>query len=637
MLLHLLKIDSEVGEVMCSAYPRTLVFLLWSFCFGVILSAHDGPDPLMHWQMKSKNLRGKTIKARLGPDLQFASAVTFQKDPLGESVRFSGRGFEGVVAEDLIKIMEYLPTKSLTVSAWVAVEEPVEWGGIVGVMQDNGDHETGWVLGYTDSANFSFSLSTKRVDDGNGKMTCIKGKTQFELGKIYHVAAIYDGNEMQLFVNGKLDASSKEQSGEILYPKSAPFVIGSYRDKNEFFPLKGRIREVAIFDIAAETKWVKEEFDHHSDLSKLPKLVREDRDNFVVQPYLQYGTKTGMTIMWRAAKAGPGTGHWGENKRCKNQVDAKKESVLQEVRIEGLQPETQYFYWVESVDSNGNKIESEVSTFQTASQQNSPFAFAVISDTQGNPRINGTIARLAWDHRPNFLLHPGDLVDRGIMHDDWIDEFFASMHVLISRVPMYPVLGNHEMNARNYFNYMSLPEPEYYYQFSYGNADFFMIDSNRKVDPNSEQYEWLEDSLGKSKAEWKFVCHHHPPYSSDENDYGNLWRTNKSTRGDPRMRQLVPLYDKHQVDVVWTGHIHSYERTWSLRNHQPVNQDGTIYMITGGGGGSLESPGPFRPYFQNNVRHGHHYVIVAINGKELELKTFSLKNHLIDNLRIVKQ
>ena len=141
------------------------------------------------------------------------------------------------------------------------------------------------------------------------------------------------------------------------------------------------------------------------------------------------------------------------------------------------------------------------------------------------------------------------------------------MEPLISRVAMFPVLGNHEQNARNYYNYMSLPDPEYFYKFTYGNADFFMIDTNQRVDLQSKQYQWLDEQLTASKATWKFVCHHHPPYSSDENDYGDLWKTNRSSRGDVRARVLVPLYEEHNVDVVWNGHIHSYERTWPIRNN----------------------------------------------------------------------
>jgi len=184
---------------------------------------------------------------------------------------------------------------------------------------------------------------------------------------------------------------------------------------------------------------------------------------------------------------------------------------------------------------------------------------------------------------------------------------------------------------------MSLPDPEYYYQFSYGNAQFFMLDTNRNVDPGSEQYKWLEDELAKSKATWKFVCHHHPPYSSDENDYGDLWKTNVSDRGSLEARQLSPLYEKHDVDIVWNGHIHSYERTWPVEKDVAKEKNAPIYMITGGGGGNLETPGPFRPFFQNYVRRGHHYVMVHINGGTLELRAYSLDDKLFDHLTIRKQ
>jgi hypothetical protein len=59
-------------------------------------------------------------------------------------------------------------------------------------------------------------------------------------------------------------------------------------------------------------------------------------------------------------------------------------------------------------------------------------------------------------------------------------------------------------------------------------------------------------------------------------------------------------------------------------------------MKTGGGGGSLENPGPVRPWFQNNVRREHHFCMVAINGKKLELRSFNLEGELFDTLAIEK-
>ena len=59
-------------------------------------------------------------------------------------------------------------------------------------------------------------------------------------------------------------------------------------------------------------------------------------------------------------------------------------------------------------------------------------------------------------------------------------------------------------------------------------------------------------------------------------------------------------------------------------------------MITGGGGGNLETAGPIKPYFQNNVKHGHHYVLVAINGRTLEFKAFDMEGRLFDYMKIDK-
>lgn len=610
------------------------VWLLLGRC--CVAAPHDGPDPICHWVFNSRQLAGQQLKARLGPDAIFSEACQIIPDPWGEAAVFQGHRIECLVAENHTSVVEFLPKQDITVSAWVMIDQPEPWGGLAGVIQDNGNAEAGWILGYNEET-FTFGLASVGSDDGNGKMTYLKGKTKYQRGKFYHVAGVYDGQTMRLYVNGQIDGLSEEQSGAILYPPAAPLVLGAYHDADEFHPLRGRIREIAIYSLAAKDPWVTSEFAHQKELAHyVPEPIAEHLD-FIVRPFLQYGTETGMTVVWQTTVQSSGRVEWGATVQCENVVESAGKSSIHTVRIENLQPNTQYFYRVFSSAADGANIESEPSTFQTACGRGIPISFAVISDTQKNPQVAGAISQLAWAQRPHFLLLPGDLVDKGKKDSDWREEFFPSMNVLISRVPLFPVLGNHEENARNYFDYMALPDPEYYYSFSYGDADFFMIDSNRKVEPGSEQYRWLEEKLAASTAIWKFVCHHHPPYSSDENDYGDLWKTNASTRGDLRVRQLVPLYERYGVDIVWTGHIHSYERTWPIKEDKAVDGGGTIYMITGGGGGSLETPGPYRPFFQNHVRHGHHYVMVHINGQRLELRSYTLDDRLFDTTTIEKQ
>ncbi|MGC6489218.1 MAG: metallophosphoesterase, partial [Planctomycetota bacterium] len=514
--------------------------------------------------------------------------------------------------------------------------------------QDNGNAEAGWVLGY-DEQHFTFGLASQGADDGDGRMTYLKGKTRYDEGRYYHVCATYDGAVMRLYVNGALDAEARDQSGPILYPAHAPLVLGGYKDRDEDYKLHGRVRSVRLFDETAKAAAVKDMFAHGAQLTQAaPHVALDPNHEWLVHPYLQWATTTGMTVRWETTRPSTSVVHWADKVEWVGPKDRREPTFanqqvqdgthrLHEVRIDGLEPDTAYYYRVQSVDDLGRELWGEVLSFQTAPGADTPFAFAVISDTQGNPKVSGRVAEHAWGLRPNFLLHPGDLVSTGTVKQQWLEHFFSSMKPLLERVALFPVLGNHERDARFYYDYMSLPDPEYYYTFEYGNAQFFMLDSNRKVAPGSEQYAFLERELKRSKAEWKIVCYHHPAYTSDENDYGNTWY-GPSTRGDLRTRELVPLFDRYGVDIVWNGHIHSYERTWPLRGDRATRPGGgTVYMITGGGGGGLELAGPIRPFFQNTVKHGHHFCYVAVNGKTLEMKAYDLEGRLFDTLTIEKR
>ena len=620
---------------MSSRSSRPLLALVVLCCVAQVAIAHKGPDPVAHWVFDGRSVEGDQVRALIGPNARLNGRSRVVSDEHGESLHLTGWGADCVIAEDHNQVADALPKQTITIEAWVTVEKPQPWGGIVGVLQDNGNAEQGWILGYNESS-FYVGLSSKGADDGDGKMTYLSGQTKYEQNRWYHVVAVYDGKQLKLFVNGKLDAASDEQSGDILYPSSAPFVIGAYRDRNENFLHHGRIREVSIYEHAAKEKWVAEQFGHQSQLASVTPANSASPLKFEIKPYLQFGTKSSMTVMWQTNQPGNSVVHYGETAECTQKLELSNQKRIHEVKISGLQPETLYFYRAETFTQDGESIYSDGYSFSTAVNDDTPFAFAVIGDTQGNPKVCGEICKLAWAQRPSFCLHAGDLVDTGTNDSNWTEHFFPGMEELICRVPLFPVLGNHEQDARNYYNYMSLPDPEYFYDFRFGNAHFFMIDSNRNVQPGSEQHEWLEEQLQNSDSHWKFVCHHHPPYSSDENDYGDLWQTNKSTRGDLRLRDLVPLYEKYNVDIVWNGHIHSYERTWPVRAGKARQENAPIYVIAGGGGGGLETPGPVRPFFQNHVRHGHHYVMVHINGNTLEFRAYTLDDRLFDTVRIEK-
>ncbi len=611
--------------------------------------AHEGPDPAGRWQFLPDSAKRDTLSAVIGPDLRIDPATSLQRiDRFGVMLMDGERTPASVLANPQ-QLAKLLPREAFTISAWVSVDTPRRWGGILSYFQDNADAETGWVLGY-DKSQFTIGLSTVGSDDGDGKMTYLAGKTPHQVGRFHHVVATYDGKTLSLYVDGKLDATSTEQSGPVLYPTlPTTMTVGSYRDADEDNRHHGRLADIAIFHDAATDAWVAGEFAHGKALAESKfDLVSQEIDPavtqaLVIKPFLQMASKTGITVTWETTRPGKSVLYYGQTAACEQKlqlVGAGQQSgrgFIHQQRIDKLEQNTQYFYYIQTTVDNGQAIKSDVSTFQTAPDADTPFAFAAVGDTQGNLKVAGQIAELAWSERPNFLLHAGDLVDAGTNKQHWTEVFFPSLHPLISRVPIFPVLGNHEEDAAFYYQYMDLPSPEYFYTFTYGNMQFFMIDTNRNVDPDSEQYRWLEKELAKSTATWKIACHHHPPYSSDEDDFGDLWKTNQSTRGDERVRPLCTLYDKYNLDIVWAGHIHTYERTWPIRAGKPTDQNAPIYMVTGGGGGGLERPGPFRNAFSNVVHRDHHYTMVHVNGRMLEVRVYDHEGRLFDTFTLDKR
>jgi len=551
----------------------------------------------------------------------------------GEGYRFNGSTDWLTMTDDIAQNAAGLPKRDFTVSAWVSVRTTTTYGSIIGCVQDNGDAESGWMIGYSNDS-FYFALSGVGGNDADGSLTYVKGTTPIEPDRWYYVAGSYDGRSMKLFINGEMQGESTEQSGDVRYPLHAPYTIACYKDDNEQFPMDGTILEVKVLGRTLTPQQITEEFVPGVRLTSYEPQI-EALQRFVVKPYLQGATQDEMIIIWETARPGISVVEYGLSLPCTQRSTEGSLATLHEIRLSGLTPQTAYFYRVRTLEADGTEIVGEDLTFQTAVLPESPFAFTVIGDTQKNPAVIEKLQTFAFTLRPNFEIHLGDVVDKGPDRDEWVKEFLPASWPLMSRVCMFPAIGNHEENHSNYYNYFALPSPECWYTYTYGNAQFFVLDTNKPVDAESEQYRWLDSELAKSPATWKFVYHHHPIYSSDENDFGDTYKE-PSTFGDPRHRVLAPLLEKHGVDIDFAGHVHCYERSWPLFQDKVDEARGVRYITSGGGGGGLESAGPSRTWFAQRVYRGHHICSVTVHGKTLQLQAFDLEGRLIDHMDIRK-
>jgi predicted phosphodiesterase len=589
--------------------------------------------PSAHWVFDAQGVTGNKVADRagkltgtlLGGPKVAADAPT----PRLELVTPS----DGVLVADRVPPeAAFLPKEALSLVAWVRVDEPTEWGGVVGCMQDNGFSEYGFILGYN-KAEFFLGVATESAK----KLTYLTGKTKYERGKWYHVAGVYDGKQMRLYVNGRLDGTSDEQKGAVRYAKSAPFVIGRYRDDNEDYPTQGAIKEVLLCPHAVTGEQVAEHFAADKALAEVPSVIPPG-PRFVVEPYLQYATRTTMTVMWETEAAADAVVEYGSTFPPKQTAKLAKAGTMGEVVLSDLQPNTKYFYRVVCTDAEGRRLEGKPLTFVTAPGPDDAFSFTVVGDTQRNPVVTGKVAKLMWEKRPNFVIHCGDVVNDGAAKWQWTGDLFKPCNELFGRVAVFPCIGNHENNHAHYYKYFALPEPEYHYTFRYGNAEFFVTDTNthRSLREDGEQYKWLDRALAASDAKWKVCYHHHPAYSSDDNDFGDS-RKGPTTAGDPRVRDFVKLYEKHNVDVVFNGHVHVYERTWPVRAGKVDEKTGVVYVTSGGGGGRLEDFAPTPAFFKYEHRSDYHFCYATVHRGTFNLKAIDHEGRLFDQFTLKKE
>ncbi len=294
-------------------------------------------------------------------------------------------------------------------------------------------------------------------------------------------------------------------------------------------------------------------------------------------------------------------------------------------RLRDLKPGTTYEYLVGPQNA---WLESQ--SFSTPAEDNS-FTFIWVGDTHHSPKF-GELINAAENRHPEtaFYSIAGDIVGDGLFRNQW-DDIFSFTAGIIKCKPLMSVPGNHDnrrgLGALMYRELFSYPmngpegvEKEQTYSFRYKNALFLMLDATSSIDA---QTKWIEEQLAGSDAEWKFAMFHFPPYSSDG--------------GYPEIRRKwCPLFDKYHVDIVMSGHVHSYMRTKPMNDGDPVSSPsgGTIYLISIGMPDN--KPVEKLPYTDAQISGEMLYQKIKIDGNKLDYKALNIDGVVRDQMLIEK-
>lgn len=451
---------------------------------------------------------------------------------------------------------------------------------------------------------------------------------------------------------------------------------------------------------------------------------------FMARPYLQIGRTPSpetLQLLWQASE---GSTDWRVEYQLAAGAPWKKTEAPKAVRVAvaGIAPHSVYSVSFTGL-TPGHKFTYRVSKAgkvvftaegQAAKRADQPYRFVAFADIGAETPAQKKLAFRAYQAHPDFVVVPGDIVyERGLI-SEYRSRFWPIYNAnqpdstgapLLRSVPMIVAPGNHDTDTRDldkypdalaYYYYWNQPlngpmgaeggplvptltastdnrkaftdaAGEAYlkmsnYSFDYGNAHWTVIDSNPYVDfTDKGLQEWIATDLANAKnATWRFVMFHHPGFNSAREHYEQQ-----------HTRLLSPIFEAGNVDVVFTGHVHNYQRSYpltfapdkkgvllvasmgaktargrvvngrwtldkSFNGKTDTTPEGIIYLVTGAGGQTLYNPEQnndpdswqkFTSTFFSNV---HSLTVADVDGKKLTIRQIDVNGKELDSFTVTK-
>jgi len=242
-------------------------------------------------------------------------------------------------------------------------------------------------------------------------------------------------------------------------------------------------------------------------------------------------------------------------------------------------------------------------------------------------------ARFILTTGDNVYLGPeGTPAGTGNEDDDWYSSFYQPYRYVLSRVPVYPTVGNHDAGDSEQsddrdqlldnlfldirFRREVQPgraslDPGLFYRVQVGSLlELICIDTSIANELDVEHYfddqdhaDWLREALAAeaSDARWRIPFSHHPPFCAGP----------KHGLTEGMVERLVPLFKRAGVRVVLSGHEHNFQ-------HSIV--DGIHYVVSGAGGKlRTEPPAAFDAAGTREWAAEGHFLLVDVEDEQLTI------------------
>ncbi len=424
-------------------------------------------------------------------------------------------------------------------------------------------------------------------------------------------------------------------------------------------------------------------------------------------PYIQNVTPTSAVLRWRTTTASTTRVRWGLSAgSLTNTVDVAGTRTEHVVPITGLPTETKIFYSVGSTTQTlaGGDANHYLEVPPLAGQRR-PIRIWVTGDhgvcaasAQGcidAPAVRNGYTTYAGGQLADLWLMLGDNAYNSGTDTEFTNGQFNIYPTIMRNTPFWSAPGNHEFGTGGadsptqtgpYYDSHTFPTAgeaggvasgtEAYYSFDYGNVHVVTLDSHdtsrtAPANPTTNicpiggggagaMYQWACADLAATDKDFVVAIWHHPPYTKGSHDSDS-----ESQLIEMRQR-FQPVMEAYGVDLVLTGHSHSYERSVLLDGHYGLSgtyspglhavdagdgdpagngayvksnlgtdpNTGTVSAVPGSAsqisGGSLN-----HPVMETSLNILGSMVIDVV-GRQLDARMIGVSGNVLDHFQIVK-
>ncbi|HEX5175797.1 MAG TPA: metallophosphoesterase family protein [Chthoniobacteraceae bacterium] len=435
-----------------------------------------------------------------------------------------------------------------------------------------------------------------------------------------------------VYLNGAELMRSNMREGPVLFDTPASLATES-RDETKYFSAakkrkllkKGRnVLAVEVHQFAANDPDVSFDFELLASATKPAAFVTRG-------PYLQNATASQITVRWRTNVPTRSHVRFGANPTEQPRIVRSRAMTRDHaVTLRKLEAGRRYYY---SIGTNAALLEGKEASysFRTSPEPGTtqPVHIWVLGDCGmgGDNTQRSESVRDGYLHSPFFAendvwLMLGDNAYFVGSDDDYQAAVFDTYRPLLRNTVLWSTIGNHETlsnpSAPPYFKIFTFPKhgegggppsgTESYYSFDYANIHFVCLDSmqsNRR--PGSAMLRWLTEDLESTSQRWIIAFWHHPPYSKGSHD------SDFELELVEMRENVVPILEEGGVDLVLSGHSHSYERSMLIDGHYDVSATLTPAMIKDAGDGRMEGDGAYEK--PATPRAGAVYVVTGTAGQ----------------------